>query len=173
CARRDTRAQRLATARFGETTHHAPIVGVQENDLAVDALPFELFDRPQKVAQETALSNVDAQRHALKRSPRLRAELRHFGKKRQGEIIHAEKSEILKTIDCLGFPRPRHAGDDPEKNLFFFHEDFLGRCFLDSDDLLAMSEISFLLNSLAVNSPRNLRRSFKVATSTRTAKFRP
>ena len=104
----------MAPAGLGKSSLQRPVIGLQEHDLAIHALLLELFDRAQEISQKSAFPDIHAEGHALKRTARAGTQLRHLGEKLDRKVIDAEKSEVLETVDRLGFPRSRHARHNPE-----------------------------------------------------------
>src|SRR5512143_661400 len=105
--------QRMRSPCFAETPHERVVGGIKENELDGKTACLELAEKRGETLGESLFPDIDADRRAgsLFRPP---GKLQEGGKKRQGEVIDAVKTDVLEILERgapAGSGKPRHYDD--------------------------------------------------------------
>jgi hypothetical protein len=107
-------AERMRAARLAEAAHEHVVAGVEEEHLDAMAGGAQLVEGARIVAEELALADVHAERDAIDRLARARAQLQEARHEHDGQIVDAVEAEVLEDVDRGALARARQPADDDD-----------------------------------------------------------
>src|SRR5262245_16258926 len=106
--------QGVTAPRLLIAPHQGLVRRFQEEHLRLVPLPAQFGERLQQMGEIAALPDVDAERDHSDVAARVDAQLGEGRDEGGGQVVDAEVTEVLETLDGEAAPGARHAGDDHE-----------------------------------------------------------
>jgi hypothetical protein len=100
---RRLRQERMRPARFRESADEDFVSGLEKEELDRDIEGSHTIQVREQIGKESALADIDSERHVPDLPFALNTEFRKFGKQRGRQVVHAKESQIFKALDRVSF----------------------------------------------------------------------